>query len=362
MAEIYRPTKAEVDLDAIARNLRMIRRSAGDPMVIAVVKANGYGHGAAEVAQKTLENGAEMLAVATPDEALHLRSAGIDADILVMGASPVSFIPAAQKNGIILTAYSIEWIQQAAAVSGEFRVHLKVDTGMGRIGIQPAEAEEALALLQRTPFRLEGIFTHFATADTADSPLFREQVAKFKEVLKKTGDGLMVHASNSAAALLHPEVSFDAVRAGIAMYGINPSGYVESELGSPLQPALTLSTEVIHVKKLPAGSPVSYGATYRTEQDEWIGTLPIGYADGLLRALQGQDVLVRGERVPIVGRICMDQCMVRLPREIKPGTPAVLLGMQGDERIRAEEWAERLGTIPYEIPCMLTARIPRFIR
>lgn len=363
MRKLYRPTRAVIDLDAIAYNLAIIKKAAGDARLIAVVKADGYGHGAESVARQSLESGAALLAVATPDEAVELRERGIRADILVMGASPASYIPVAMEHNIILTAYSVEWIRQARDIAtGTVRVHLKVDTGMGRLGIQPAEAEEVLALLKKPPFHLEGVFTHFATADEADSNLLEQQGERFAEVLKGTGTDLLIHAANSAAALLHPGLAFNAVRAGIAMYGIAPSAYVESELEHPLKPAMSLSTELVHVKKLPPGSTVSYGATYVTKQDEWIGTLPIGYADGLLRGLQGQDVLIRGERIPIIGRICMDQCMVRLSQKMPVGEPVQLLGVQGAERIRAEDWARRLGTIPYEIPCMLTARVPRFMR
>ncbi|AQQ52139.1 alanine racemase [Planococcus lenghuensis] len=363
MGKLYRPTRAIIELDAIAHNLAIIKKAAGDVRMIAVVKANGYGHGAEAVARQALKSGAALLAVATPDEALELRGQGIDADILVMGASPVSFIPVAVEHNVILTAYSADWVRQARnAASGDVRIHLKVDTGMGRLGIQPEETEEVLAMLRRSPFHLEGVFTHFATADEADSDLLNRQGERFTAVLKHTGTGLLIHAANSAAALLHPEFAFNAVRAGIAMYGIAPSAYVESELKSPLKPAMSLSTELVHVKKLPAGSTVSYGATYVTEKDEWIGTLPIGYADGLLRGLQGQEVLIRGKRVPIIGRICMDQCMVRLQQEMPAGEPVQLLGVQGGEQIRAEEWARCLETIPYEIPCMLTARVPRFLR
>ena len=178
-------------------------------------------------------------------------------------------------------------------------------------------------------------------------------------VLEQLPEGVMVHVSNSAAALMHPSVACDAVRIGISLYGIAPSPYVGEHSPIMLEPALSLETEIVHIKKVQPGATISYGATYRSEGEEWIATLPIGYADGMLRGLQGQEVLVRGERMPIVGRICMDQCMIRLKEKLPVGEPVQLIGRQGDEEVLIDEWAEKLGTIPYEIPCILTKRVPR---
>lgn len=360
--ENYRPTKAVINLEAIRKNLTAFQQRAGHADVIAVVKADGYGHGAEAIARVAIESGVRLLAVATPDEAVSLRRVGIDQDILVMGSVPAAFVPVAQRENIIVTALSLEWIeaaQDAIEPGPPLRVHLKVDTGMGRLGIQPEEAEVAYAKLVSGPFSFDGIFTHFAAADDEDSTLFNRQAERMNKVLEQLPDGVMVHLSNSAATLMHPSVACDAVRIGISLYGIAPSSYVGEHSPIALEPALSLETEIAHIKKVQPGTTISYGATYRSEQEEWIATLPVGYADGMLRGLQGQEVLVRGERVPIVGRICMDQCMIRLNERLPVGEPVQLIGQQGGKVVLIDEWAEKLGTIPYEIPCILTKRVPR---
>ena len=197
-------------------------------------------------------------------------------------------------------------------------------------------------------------------ADEDRNDLFQSQVGIMNAIVKKVDDpSVMVHVSNSAAAIMHPDLAFDAVRIGISLYGIAPSSYVENNMPFALVPALSLETEIVHVKRVKAGDAISYGATYRCERDEWIATLPVGYADGMLRGLQGQEVLIRGKRMPIVGRICMDQCMVRLPEKLPVGESVQLIGRQAEAQIRIEEWADKLGTIAYEIPVNLTKRIPR---
>ncbi|ANU24307.1 alanine racemase [Planococcus donghaensis] len=364
MTENYRPTKAVINLTAIKNNLTYFQEKSGDAEVIAVVKADAYGHGVLEVVETVIENGVRMLAVATPDEALFLRKHGIDIELLVLGATPSQFIPIAQKHNITVTAISLDWLSMAAMhVEQELatlKIHLKVDTGMRRIGVQVDEVDEAFGFIADHDFDFKGIFTHFATADEKDSPLFNQQVNAMNTILDKLNNStVMVHVSNSAAAIMHPNLVCDAVRIGISLYGIAPSPYVGEEMDFNLQPALSLETEMIHVKKLKAGEALSYGATYRAEQDEWIATIPIGYADGMLRGLQGQDVLVKGQRVPIVGRICMDQCMIRLAERLPIGEKVQLIGRQGDQQILIDEWAKKLDTIPYEIPCVLTKRVPR---
>lgn len=364
MTEYYRPTKAVIDLGAIKKNLTAFQKRSGDAEVIAVVKADAYGHGVLAVAKTAIENGVNMLAVATPDEALFLRNEGIEAELLVMGATPSNFIPVAQQHNIIVAAVSLDWLSMAASQLATdlnaLKIHLKVDTGMRRIGIQLDEVDEAFGFIADHDFDFHGIFTHFATADEQDSSLFTQQVRAMNSVIDKLDDpSVMVHVSNSAAAIMHPELSCDAVRVGISLYGIAPSPYVGEEMPFDLHPALSLETEIIHVKKVKAGEGLSYGATYRAEQDEWIATLPIGYADGMLRGLQGQEVLVKGKRVPVVGRICMDQCMIHLSEKIAVGEKVQLIGAQGGQRIFIDEWARRLDTIPYEIPCILTKRVPR---
>ncbi len=362
----YRPTKAIIDLSAIDHNIKVLKDRANGASVMAVVKADAYGHGVLEISRQVLKSGASMLAVATPDEALYLRKNKIDAAILVLGASPVNFIGMAIKYDIQLTAYSLEWLESAAREieskneASPLKIHLKFDTGMRRIGIEPEEAKAAFEFTEHHPFEVEGIFTHFATADEADNLLFRKQVEAINAIRRKwLGGPVMFHVSNSAAAIMHPELAFDAVRTGISIYGIPPSAHVKGEMPFDLKPAMSLETEIIHVKKVGKGETLSYGATYTCEEDEWIATLPIGYADGLIRGLQGQEVLVAGQRMPIVGRICMDQCMIRLSRKFPVGEKVQLFGSQENQTILVEEWAGKLGTIPYEIPCILTKRIPR---
>ncbi|WP_298832384.1 alanine racemase [uncultured Planococcus sp.] len=364
MTEYYRPTKAVIDLGAIKKNLTAFQERSKGAEVIAVIKADAYGHGVLAVAKTAIENGVRLLAVATPDEALFLRKEGIDTELLVLGATPPNFIPFAQQHNIIVTAVSLDWLSMAAVQLAPdldaLKIHLKVDTGMRRIGIQLDEVDEAFGFIADHDFDFKGIFTHFATADEENSSLFSRQVGAMNSVIDKLDDpSVMVHVSNSAAAIMHPELACNAVRVGISLYGIAPSPYVGKEMSFELHPALSLETEIIHVKKVKAGEGLSYGATYHAEQDEWIATLPIGYADGMLRGLQGQEVLVRGQRVPVVGRICMDQCMIRLSEKLPVGEKVQLIGAQGGQRIFIDEWARRLETIPYEIPCILTKRVPR---
>ncbi|MFS0691083.1 alanine racemase [Sporosarcina sp. 179-K 8C2 HS] len=365
--EHYRPTKAIVNLLAIQENIKNLKQYLPHhTSVIAVVKADGYGHGEVEVARAAIDAGARMVSVATPDEAIRLREGGITADILVMGPSPVNFAEKAAELGIHVTVFDAEWLRQAIGmlegVGHPLNVHVKIDSGMGRIGLRDEAAlQEIVEVIDRTTtIRLEGAFTHFACADEEDSSKTKEQFNQFMELVGKLPQRPpLVHASNSAATLLYPEYALDAVRFGISLYGIAPSTYVGKKLPFELKKAITIETELAYVKKLEKGSAVSYGATYVTEQDEWIGTLPVGYADGLKRGLRGQEVLIAGERMPIVGTICMDQCMVKLPRELQVGEKVTLIGRQGDEEITMEEWADLIGTIPYEIAVTIGKRIPR---
>ena len=361
-----RPTRAVIDLEAVRTNVRNTKEWIGpETELIAVVKADGYGHGAVRVAEAALQAGASMLAVATPEEAVDLREAGLEAEILLLGAAPLPFLEVAAAHNITVTADSARWVRDAAARPEKWpnplKVHLKLDTGMSRIGMRTGEELlGAWGTAREAGMIVDGVFTHFAKADDEDSGLQRRQEARFRELLGALPEKpRLVHASNSAATYLHPDTRFDAVRLGISMYGIPASEHVGRNMPIPLKPALSLESRLVHVKKISRGDTVSYGGTYEAADDEWIGTIPIGYADGLLRGLGGQEVLVGGRRVPIVGRICMDQCMVRLPGETEPGEPVVLIGRQGDEEITAAEWAARLGTIPYEVVVTLSKRIQR---
>ena len=361
--EQYRPTFIQVDLQAIQNNIKRLKKTLPRHTdVIAVVKANGYGHGDIAVAKAALQAGANLLAVATPEEALRIRAAGIQAEILLLGTSSASFFEEASKQNITLTAYSYEWLNATRDFQLPLKLHIKIDSGMGRIGFtDEAELLKALNYIEgRDSLQITGVFTHFATADEEDQTLFLKQASTFERFLRVFKQRPpIVHTSNSAATFVYPDQHWNAVRFGISMYGIAPSPWVETELPFPLEKALSLHTEVTHIKKVPKGSTIGYGATYVAQEDEWIATIPIGYADGLLRKLHNQSVLINGKKVPIVGKICMDQCMVRLDKKVKIGEHVVLLGKQGKEEILIEEWAKALQTIPYEVCCTFSNRIPR---
>lgn len=365
----YRDTWAEVDLDYIKENVKAIKTHLPEEVdFIAVVKANAYGHGDSQTAEAALEAGASMLAVAFMDEALALRKKGITAPVLVLGASRPEDVNIAAEEDIILTVFQEEWLAKAREVlkgDASISLHIKIDTGMGRIGIRSAEELKSIEKSIREDSRLElhGVYTHFATADELDETYFKEQLSLFKELLGTLDEfPPCVHSSNSAAALMHADAQFNAVRVGIAMYGLTPSLEIEPELPVRLNEAFTLHSRLVHVKKLEKGQKVSYGATYEAAEDIWVGTLPIGYADGWIRRLQGQEVLINGKRSPIIGRICMDQCMVRLPEEVPVGTIATLIGEQGEEMISINEIAKRLETINYEVPCIISSRVPRIYK
>ena len=363
----YRPTKAVIHLGAIQKNIQSLRSYLQkETAIIAVVKANGYGHGIVEVAQAALQAGAKMVAVATPDEAIVLRENGIESDILVMAPTTANFAKTAADLGISVTVSDTVWLQEVMAKKENWekhlKIHVKIDCGMGRVGVRSEnELQQIIDHIRHAKeFQIEGAFTHFPCADDGVVQTTGEQFKRFQQMLEVFPEKpKMVHASNSAATLLYPEYGLDAVRFGISLYGIASSDYVQEKLPFPLARALTLESELSFVKKMAQGQSISYGATYTTEADEWIGTLPIGYADGLKRGLRGQEVLIGGLRVPIVGTICMDQCMVKLPKEMSVGEKVVLIGKQGEEEITMEEWAERMKTIPYEITVSISERVQR---
>ncbi|WP_042476946.1 alanine racemase [Bacillus ndiopicus] len=364
--QYYRPTKAVIDLRAIQENIKQLREHLqSDVQIIAVIKANGYGHGDIEVAHAAIQAGATILAVATPEEAVHVRSHISNTDILVLGASPVSFATYAAQNNILLTVFSKEWVEQVALLqlTNKLKLHIKMDTGMGRLGITSTYELQHLyeAIAATKQMELDGIFTHFATADEKDTQYFNEQVKLFADMLQVLPvKPRLVHVANTATALVKDRsLQLDAIRFGISMYGLAPSHYVAENLPFPLKPAMSLETELVHVKKLAAGQSVGYGATYTAKEDVFIGTLPIGYADGMLRKLTGQTVLIDGKRAPIVGRICMDQCMILLPKAYTVGEKVTLIGTQQNVTISLDEWANKLDTINYEIPCIITNRVPR---
>lgn len=365
----YRDTWAEIDLDCISENVSAIKKLLPKEVeMIAVVKANAYGHGDVHVSQTALQAGASYLAVAFMDEALALRNKGITAPILILGASRAEDVHIAAEHQITLTVFQKEWIQKAKQhlnANDTLSVHIKLDTGMGRIGIRSKEELKSIEQILREDqrFFFEGIFTHFSTADELDTAYFEKQLHVFQEMLSVlTERPKYVHCSNSAAALRFPQAYFNAVRVGIAMYGLTPSPEMEQEIRIPLKEAFSLRSRLVHVKRLEKGAKVSYGATYETTEDQWIGTIPIGYADGWIRKLQGQEVIVDGKRVPIVGRVCMDQCMVRLPENLPVGTTVTLIGRGDGQFISVNEIAKKLETINYEVPCIIAGRVPRLYK
>jgi alanine racemase len=368
-----RPTWLEIDLSAIANNTRAMKQLVGpDVRVLVSLKADGYGHGALKVARTALHNGASMLGVATVSEATPLREAGITAPILVFGYVPLWQMREAVRLDLTITLYTLDAaraLSRAAMALGKTaRVHVKVDTGMSRLGIRSERIDEILALLRAIRelpnLELEGLFTHFAKADSADHTHAHLQLARFQEVLHRIElEGLrppLVHAANSAATLMLPEARFDMVRPGIALYGLEPSPDVR--LPEEFQPALAFKTQVAQVKLIPAGEGISYGGTFVTEQPTWIAVLPVGYADGFRRApANWGSVLIHGQEAPLLGRVCMDQSMVDISHipEVRVGDEVVLIGRQGNAALTAETVAQRLGTINYEVVAEILARVPR---
>lgn len=365
----YRDTWAEVDLDYILSNVTSVKKLLPPNVeIIAVVKANAYGHGDFKVAESALKAGATYLAVAFMDEAIALRNKGVLAPILVLGATRPEDAALAVKFNITITVFRLEWVTAAQSYLPKDKVlpvHIKLDTGMGRIGIRTKEelAQVVETISKDGRLAIEGVFTHFATADEVDQTYLDKQLELFHDLLSVMKEQpKYIHCSNSAAALRFSKANFNAVRLGIAMYGLTPSPEIENELPFPLKEAFSLRSRLVHVKKLDKGDKVSYGATYEAEGEEWIGTIPIGYADGWIRRLQGQEVLVEGRRVPIVGRICMDQCMVKLPHEVPVGTTVTLIGRENGEFISVNEIAQKLETINYEVPCIISNRVPRLYK
>ena len=367
----HRPVWAEVDLEAIRENTRALLAHAGGVGLLAVVKADGYGHGAVAVSWAVLDAGASALGVALVEEGARLRAAGIDAPIMVL-SEPVpdsaDTVVQQQLTPVVYTGSAIEALAKAAASNDEtvsLPVHLKIDTGMHRVGCRPADALELARQIRQHPeLTLAGTLTHLAVADEPDNPYTRDQLNAFAQVLdefRENGiDPGVVHACNTAGTLAFEDGHHDLVRVGIGLYGVAPVPALADVVA--LQPALAVKAQVSFVKELPAGARISYGLRYETPRATRIATIPIGYADGVPRALghNGGEVLVHGQRCPIAGTVTMDQLMVDIGElPVQVGDEVVLLGRQGDNEVRAEEWAERVGTIPYEIVCGIGPRVPR---
>ncbi len=366
-----RPVWAEVSLDSLAHNMRETRSIVpSSTMLMAVVKANGYGHGAEMSARTFLRNGADRLAVAMPDEGFQLRAVGIDASILCLGYTPGYLYERAINEGVSVTIYHESQVQKLAeaakAIGKEAVFHAKIDTGMGRLGFQPSKesVEAIVGAAQTKGLFLDGVFTHFAVSDEADKGYSHGQYEKYRRVVKAIEEHVEVpikHVNNSAGIIDLPEYSLDMVRPGIILYGYYPSSHVDKGR-IELRQAMTLKARISHLKHVPAGTGLSYGLTYETERESVIATIPVGYADGYKRALTNRGYVgIRGVRAPIVGRVCMDQCMIDVTgvSEARMGDEVTLIGLPGGTAPDGEEMAGLLDTITHEVTCQITRRIPR---
>ncbi|MEW6724867.1 MAG: alanine racemase [Bacillota bacterium] len=368
-----RPVWAEIDVAKFVHNLRQLRKAAGGTDLMAVVKADAYGHGAVPLARAAVEAGARYLGVAIVEEGVELREAGITAPILVLGASPPEQALMVVEYNLTQTVASPELVRALGEAAGQrgriALVHLKLETGMGRIGVAPGpQLDSLLTEIQATPgIRLEGVFTHLAAADQADQTYSRLQMRAFESGLRQVQAagfrGIIRHVSNSAGIIALPGARYDLVRAGISLYGYFPSSEVRRDLD--LRPVLSWKARISHVKEVPAGYSVGYGCTYHTQYPTTIATVPLGYADGFPRLLSNRgEVLVRGVRCQLVGRVCMDQIMLDVGKidGVQSGEEAVIIGQQGNERLTADDLARGVGTISYEILTGIQKRVPRVYR
>lgn len=366
-----RPTAALIDLSALEHNYAEVSRRAGGRKVLAVVKAQAYGHGAVAVARRLADLGCHMLGVALVEEGRELRGAGISAPILVMGPVHPGQAGDIVRLGLTAVVYTLPVAralsEAAAAGGGKAVVHVKVDTGMGRIGLLPEDALACIAAIAKLPgLKVEGIMTHFADADLKDKQFASVQMDRFEALLRlleAQGIGIPLrHAANSAAVLELGRALLTMVRPGLMLYGYDP---LEGRVNVDLRPVLSLVTSIAFLKKVPAGTPISYGRTFVTRRESLIATIPIGYADGYPRGLSNKgEALVRGRRVPVAGRVCMDMTMLDVTDVpgAAEGDEVMLIGSQGRERVTADDIAARTGTIAYEVLCGISGRVPRIVQ
>ena len=366
----YRPTICEISTRAFIHNLKTIKKNLSrSTRMLTVVKADAYGHGAIPLSRAAVSAGSDYLGVSSIEEGIHLREKGIRSRILVLGSHyPFSSFYAAERYNLITTVASLESARALSAVGKKrkknMKYHFKVDTGMGRIGATPARSCEILKNIVKYPYvQLDGIYTHLASAET-NSVYTRRQVAAFGELrrlLKESGVKVpLYHAANSAGVAQFPSSHFDMVRIGLAAYGLKPLKY--GKYFKDLKPVLSWKTKIIFLKWLAKKSSVSYGCTYITKRNTHVATLPVGYADGFSRLLSNNaDVLIRGKRCPVIGRVTMDMIMVDVTdvKNAAIGDQVVLIGSQGREKITVEEIASRSGTISYEVTCGISTRVPR---
>ena len=364
----FRNTWAEINLSAIGYNIQQLKKLLPkDRKMMAVVKSDGYGHGSVEVAKIAIEQGVDFLMVALLEEAVKLRNHGITKPILVVGRVPPMYADIAADLNITLTVFQAEWLRpiKHKRFRNKLKVHLEFETGMNRTGIGSFEELESIVneIKQMDHVEITGCYTHFATADDINSQHFTMQKERYEQMLRHLTNlypkPLITHIGNSAAGIQYPEQMLQYTRFGVSIYGLYPSKEIRALNKVDLKQAFSLYSELIQVKKVKAGEFVGYGATYVAQEDEWIGTVPIGYGDGWRRELSGFHVLINGKRMPIVGRICMDVMMVKLDQPYEVGQKVTLIGKSKDAVIEMDDVADYLGTINYEIPCMITSRIPR---
>jgi alanine racemase len=365
-----RSTWAEINLDALVHNFKEVKRKVGHKVgVMAIVKAQGYGHGIVQVSKVLEKEGVNYFGVTSPFEAFHLRREGIRSPILILGPTMLE-----EASGIIekditqtICTREVAFILQGECkrLKKKLKVHIEVDTGMGRTGVPYQRALRLVKEVVKIPeLEIEGIFTHFSTADEEDKNFTKEQIRRFKEILEKLEeekiDIPIKHAANSAGILDFSESYFNMVRPGLTLYGIYPSEYVSRSLD--LYPVMSLKSRIIYLKRVKKGSTISYGKTYVTNKDTTIAILPMGYEDGYNRLLSNQgEVLIKGKRVRIAGRVCMDQTILDVGKvpDVKVGDEVVLIGKQGKKRISVEEIAKKVDTVPHEVVCRIAERVPR---
>ncbi|HLS24128.1 MAG TPA: alanine racemase [Pseudogracilibacillus sp.] len=365
----YRNTWAQIDLGAIRHNVERLNRLLPEGRrIMGVVKADGYGHGSVEVAKTLIASGIDHLMVAYLEEAITLREHGIELPILVIGRIPPKYVNVAVRHQITLAVFQPEWIEEALKqeIDGTLEIHVEFETGFNRTGIRSVEAlRELVNAVKRSnnKIKITGAYTHFATADEIDSPHYNRQKKQYEKMLHELEQlydrRIITHIGNSAAGIQYPKQMRQYTRFGISLYGLYPSSQIKALRQVDLQEAFSLHSELIEVKRIEPGEYIGYGITYKAKKEEWIGTVPIGYADGWPRALQGFHVLIDGKRHEIVGRICMDMLMVKLDQPYPVGEKVTLIGKNKGEKITVDDIATYLNTINYEVPCMITSRVPR---
>lgn len=366
-----RPAWAEIDLNNLEHNVKEIKKFCGNKEIIAVLKADAYGHGALDIATTLMKGGASKLGVAVITEALELKNSGIEDPIVILGYTPLTFARDIVENGFEQTVYSYDYAKvlskEGVELNKRVKIHIAVDTGMGRIGFLPCEdtLEEVYAISKLPNIDVEAVFSHFSSADEEDKSYTLRQMDIFNDFCEKLeARGVKTnkkHIANSAAIIDMPLTHFDGVRPGIILYGYYPS-YEVNRNALNLKKVLTLKANVTHVKTLPKGEYISYGRKFRTERESVIATIPIGYADGYSRQMLNKaKIIVNGKLAPVVGSICMDQCMVDVTDvgQVKVGDEVILLGEENGVKFDAEDMADIIGTISYEVICMISKRVPR---